>query len=216
MIESSHKEFLDALLVGNRSKCSEIVGNLFNKNIPVPIEDIYESVIKKTLYVIGEMWESGKISVATEHLASAIVEAILNELYIKVISTKRINKTAVVSCVEQEYHQVGIKMVADVFEINGWNAFFLGANTPANELVKFITEIQPDVVALSLSIYANLLNLETMLEAIRKEFPTLIIIVGGQAFRHGGREVLIKYQNVIYLADLYGVESFLKSSILSH
>jgi hypothetical protein len=38
------------------------------------------------------MWESGKISVATEHFASAIVEALLNTLYSRIISNLKLIK----------------------------------------------------------------------------------------------------------------------------
>lgn len=210
MIDNSiHKEFLNFLIAGNRSKSSEVVFNLLINGVAV--EDIYENVIKKALYDIGGMWECGKISVATEHLASAVVETILNELYLKVISNNRINKTVVAACVEKEFHQIGIKMVADVFEMNGWNAFFLGANVPTNDLISFIGDVNPDLIALSLTFCSNLLKIETIIQSLRGVFPELLILVGGQAFRYGGCENLIKYKNVVYLSDLYKVKLLLEN-----
>ena len=208
LVQITHKEFLNALLSGNRSKCSDLANNYLNNGIS--IEVLYETIIKKALYEVGELWEYNKISVATEHLASAIVEGILNELYIKIISTDKINRTVIVACVENEYHQIGIKMISDVFEMNGWNAYFLGANTPTNELISFSKTIKPDIFAISLSIYFHLPILEKMIPDIRKEFPELPILVGGQAFRIGGQEVLLKYENVIYLPDLISTELFIK------
>ena len=148
---------------------------------------------------------------ATEHLASAIVEAILNELYFKVISKKKINKTVIVACVEKEFHQIGIKMVSDVFEMNGWNTHFLGANTPTTELISFAKTIKPDILAVSLSLYFHLPILENMIQMIRKDFPDLLILVGGQAFRNGGQDVLLKYNNVIYQPDLNSTDLFIKT-----
>lgn len=204
----SHKDFFDALMVGDRKGSSKIVKELLQQNASV--HHIYENVIKMALYDIGLLWEYGKISVATEHLASAIVESLLNELYSDIISADRINRTAVVSCVENEYHQIGIKMVGDVFEMNGWNALFLGANTPTKELIKFIDTIKPDVLALSLSLYFNLPVLEGMIRDIRSEFPELPVFAGGQAFLRGGIDVLEKYPNVIYRPDLNGLELEIK------
>jgi methanogenic corrinoid protein MtbC1 len=155
------------------------------------------------------MWESGEISVATEHLASAIIEAELNTLYSNVLVEKSINKTVVVACVEKEYHQIGAKMVADVFELNGWNTYYLGSNMPGNELIDFIKSVNPELVALSLSIYFNLTTLEKLLHSLQTEFPDLHILVGGQAFQHGGKEVLANYRNTSYLPDLYTLESYL-------
>lgn len=212
MIKYSQKEFLAALLEGDRQKCSGIVSRLHRSN--VSLEDVYEMVIKKALYDIGEMWEEGKISVAAEHLASAIVESVLNDLYMEIISGKRISKSAVLACVENESHQVGIRMVADIFEINGWNTFFLGANTPTTDLVKFVGEVRPDIVALSLSNFGNIRNLENVLETVGKEFPNQKIIVGGHAFLNDRQEMLIKRQKMNYLSDLYSVGIFLKTSCL--
>ena len=209
LVQITHKEFLNALLSGNRSKCSDLANNYLNNGIS--IEVLYETIIKKALYEVGELWEYNKISVATEHLASAIVEGILNELYIKIISSDKINRTVIVACVENEYHQIGIKMISDVFEMNGWNAYFLGANTPTNELISFSKTIKPDIFAISLSIYFHLPILEKMIPIIRKEFPELPILVGGQAFRHEGQDVLLKYENVIYKPDLNSTELFIKN-----
>ena len=208
-----HQSFLEALLAGNRKEASRIIHDEVHQN-GKGVQEIYETIIKKALYDIGEMWERGEISVATEHLASAIVEAVLNELYYKVISSDASNDhTVVVSCVENEYHQVGSKMVADVFEMNGWNTHFLGANTPTVELKRFLNNMKPDYLALSVSIYFHLPMLEKMIKEIRGSWSDLKILAGGQAFRHGGVDVLEKYPNVSYLSDLTSLDAFLKNEV---
>jgi MerR family transcriptional regulator, light-induced transcriptional regulator len=209
MVQVTYKEFLSALLSGKRSRCSELANNYINDG--GSIKELYENIIKKALYEVGELWEYNKISVATEHLASAIVEGLLNELYSRVISGNRLNKTVIVSCVENEYHQVGIKMISDVFEMNGWNSYFLGANTPTNELIAYAKDIKPDIFAVSLSIYFHLPLLEELIQKIRKEFPSMPILVGGQAFSRGGQDVLLNYDNVIYKPDLYSTEMYIKN-----
>ena len=60
--------------------------DLIRRQRLVSIKIIYEKLFKISLYKIGELWEYNKISVATEHLASAIVESILNENYLQIIS----------------------------------------------------------------------------------------------------------------------------------
>ncbi|PLX01393.1 MAG: hypothetical protein C0594_13235 [Marinilabiliales bacterium] len=140
-----------------------------------------------------------------------MVEAILNEFYSKIISQEKNNKRVIVACVENEFHQIGIKMISDIFEMNGWSAHFLGSNTPTNELISFTKTIMPDMLAISLSLYFHLPFLENMLQMIRKEFPTLTVLVGGQAFRHGGKDVLLKYENVFYKPDLNSTELFIKN-----
>ena len=205
----TQKEFLDLLISGNHLKCSKLMHSFVSKNIPVT--EMYENILKKSLYDVGELWEYNKISVATEHLASAIVEAILNELYYIIISKEKNSKNVIVTCVENEFHQIGIKMVSDVFEMNGWNTHFLGANTPTNDLIDLAKIVKPDFLAISLSIYFHLPVLENMIQSIQKVFPILPILVGGQAFRHGGQDVLQKYNNVFYQPDLNSTDSFIKN-----
>lgn len=126
-----NSEFLESLLSGNHSVCSRIVNNYLDNKIS--IEELYENIIKKSMYEVGAMWEDNRIGVATEHLAPSIVERILNEVYEKVIPDKALNKKALVACVENEYHQIGIKMISDVFEMNGWTSHFFGASTSNEE-----------------------------------------------------------------------------------
>lgn len=205
---SENSKFLNSLITGNRLKCFDFIGNLLSNNVAV--EDIYEDHIRKALYDIGEMWEYGKISVASEHLATMIVEAILNELYLKVITDNKVNKKVITACGENEFHQVGIKMVTHIFEMSGWNTFFLGANMRTTDLIKFISDVKPDLIAISVSIDFYLPNLENMLDSIRENFSDLPVMVGGQAFRHGGQDILMEYKNATYFSDLYRIEQFLR------
>jgi len=208
-VKYTHKEFLNLLISGNRAQCSEFAQNYMNDIDS--IKELYEKILKASLYEVGDLWEYNKISVATEHLASAIVEAILNEFYNKIISKEKINKTVIVACTENEFHQIGIKMISDIFELNGWNSHFLGANTKTDELISFSKIINPNLVAISLSIYFHLPVLENMIQKIRKEFPNLPILVGGQAFLQGGQDTLLKYENVVYKPDLLSTDEFIKS-----
>ncbi len=118
--------FLNALLSGDRAVGANVVHELMQQG--VSIYDIYENYIKSALYRVGELWEYNKITVAQEHLATSVSEAIMNELFSDIISHKRVKKKAMVASVEGEQHQVGAKMVADIFEMNGWDSYFLGAN----------------------------------------------------------------------------------------
>lgn len=206
--DPDNRDFLRSLLAGNRGECSRIIHDHLNNQLSIP--DVYEKVIRNSLYEIGELWELNKISVATEHLASAIVESILNELYLTIMHNDNSKKRVVVACVENEFHQIGIKMVSDVFEMNGWNSFFLGANTPTIELISFVEFIKPFMLAISLSIYSYIPILERMIQKIRDDMPELTILVGGQAFQRGGQDMIANYPNVFYLPDLNSIDSFIK------
>lgn len=207
------KTFLSAILAGDRNRGSAIITELSDRGCTV--EDIYEKVIRDSLYKVGDLWESGQISVASEHLASAIVESVLNEQYSRIISQIKTNKTVVAASVENEVHQIGLKMVSDIFEMSGFNVHYLGANNPLEDLVSFIDTVKPNILAVSVSINYHLNSLEKLIETIRAKYPNLIIITGGQGLIDNNKEIIKKYPNIMYIKDLYALEEFLKKSEVS-
>ncbi len=208
MIENeTYNNYFNNLIKGAKNECVATLDELLNKNVPV--EKIYTQLFQRALYQVGEYWEMNKISVATEHMATAITENLMIRVQPQLFSTPRTGKKAVIACVANEYHQVGAKMVADIFELNGWDGYFIGANTPTVELIRFLESKNPDLMGLSLSIYYNLPELKNTLADIRQHFPDLSVMVGGQAFRWGGIEIIQKYSNVVYLSSVEDLRKFI-------
>nr|WP_320118865.1 B12-binding domain-containing protein [uncultured Marinifilum sp.] len=203
------KQYLNALLAGKRSSAQQYCLEFIKEGYT--IKTLYEQVMKPALYEVGKLWEQNKISVASEHLATAISEGILNTLYNDIIPEQYSGKKVVLACVEKEEHQVGIKMVADVFEMNQWESFFLGTGFPVSELIKFIGKIQPDMIAISLSVYFNFANLEQMLKELQNSFPRTKILIGGQALLHLKEEYFSKWNNICYISDLNALDKHLKN-----
>jgi len=177
------KRYISCLIKGNREFCEDIVMSLLDRD--VPIRDIYVGLFTKSLYTVGDLWQSDKISVAQEHLATSITESLFSIVYPRLFSQMRpaYTKKAIVSCVTNEYHQVGCKIVADIMETNGVNSLFLGANTPVKDLFDMVLAEKPDILAVSVSIRSNLDGLLAIIERIKANgFGRLEVIAGGQAF----------------------------------
>ncbi len=202
-------EFLHALLNGKNKQCTILMQSYLDKKIS--IQQLYENIFKFALYDVGELWEYNKISVATEHMASAIVETLMNQLYPKIVSNFTEEKTVITSCVKNEMHQIGIRMISDIFEMNGWNALYLGSDTPDHELIRFVKEQKPNVFAISASLSFNIPNVVSLVDEIHKHFPDLLILVGGQAFNHGFENIFKNRKNVIIKSDIKSIELFIKN-----
>lgn len=200
--------YFNALLKGDRATCTRIVKDLLEHGIEV--RALYRELFEQTLYQVGTLWETNKISVAREHLVTAITENLLNLVYPHLFTSRPATKKVVISCAANEHHQIGGKMVADIFEMYGWDSYFLGANTPVDQMMDFIQEIRPDVVGLSLSIYVNLPSLKQGIEALNADFPNLDILVGGQAFKWGEISSLNRYNNLRYMDSLDDLEKELE------
>jgi hypothetical protein len=77
--------------------------------------------------------------------------------------------------------------------------------------MKLLEEKQPDVLALSVSFYMNIVRLKTTIDEVQEKYPDLEIIVGGRAFQNEKPEFLANYNNVIFISSLKGLEEFIKS-----
>jgi methanogenic corrinoid protein MtbC1 len=181
LTESVRASFLADLLRGDPSACRRWVRHLLDGGVPIKV--LYESLFQPSLYEVGTLWERNLVSVATEHMATALVERLMGELYPRVISGSRVDRSAVVASVENELHQIGGKMAADIFEMNGWDCHYLGADTPLDDLVAFAAERSPDVIGLSFSVGHHWADLERSLRRLASKFPALPILVGGQGLR---------------------------------
>jgi hypothetical protein len=62
------------------------------------------------------------------------------------------------------------------------------------------------------SVHRNLANLLKALDLLSENCSNLRILVGGQAFRHGGSEILTQYPNVRYVPSLDELELLLQAS----
>jgi len=206
--EKTYRDYLKALLAGRRLACRDMVQLLIDADIDLKV--LYTELFQRSLYEVGALWETNRITVANEHLATAITESLLSLAYPRLFATERTGRKAVISCSANEYHQVGGKMVADIFELNGWDGHFLGANTPADAMPAFIHEVQPDVVGLSLSLPSNIEHLKRAIETIRSDFPKVDLLVGGQAFRWGIRDAVKQSNGTEYISSLADLERKIK------
>lgn len=188
------------LIEGNRAECSKIVKELLEAD--VPILNLYEDLFRKSLHNVGKLWEYNQISVAIEHMATSITESLINMTYPYMFRQEKNGKRAIVACVPGEYHQIGSRMVADFFEIYGWDSYYIGGNTPKTDLFDLIEEKNPTILAMSISIFFNMHTLIDLIAQINYKFPNQKIIAGGQAFKHGGFDSFSGFKNVHIISDI--------------
>ncbi len=187
-INSVYDEYKSNLLAGNREVCINITQRLLDLNIPV--KDLYLGLFQRSLYEVGDLWAAKKISVAIEHVCTSITEGLISLTYPKIFKGKNNGKKVVVACTPGENHQVGAKLVADYFELHGWNSYFVGANTPYFTLAEYLTVNTPDLLAVSMSVDFHFGSLNELLKNVSSDFPDLKVIIGGAGFNEFVNEVL--------------------------
>jgi methanogenic corrinoid protein MtbC1 len=176
--------YLDLLLKGERHKASQMI--LAAAEDGIPIRDIYLEVFQTAQREIGRLWYTGEISVAHEHYASATTQFIMAQLYPYVLSSGKNNRRLVSACAQGELHEIGLRIVTDFFEIEGWDTYYLGANQPVTGVVQVLEEFQTDVLAISASMIFHRRYVSQVIEGVKAAFPqdSIKIIVGGNLFNH--------------------------------
>lgn len=197
--------FLEALMAGRKAECRKIVAVLMDDKVsPVAL---YVELFSQALYEIGSRWERGELSVATEHLATCIIEDLLGIVFARQTPLLA-GKKAVVFCGLEELHQVGARMVADTLESMGWDVAFLGANTPVADLLDFVARREPDLVAVSVTLERHLEDALRVLENLARQRPHLTLLAGGQAVCRQ-RHRLAECPGVLVLETLYDLKEVL-------
>ncbi len=176
------KNYLDALFKGERKNASLMILEAVEKG--VSIQEIYVHVFQRTQYEIGRLWQSNKISVAQEHYCTAATQLIMSQLYPYLFSTEKNGYQVVTTSVSGDLHEIGARMVADFFEIEGWDTYYLGANTPTESIIKFLTEEEPHLLGISATLTSHVSMVETLIKEIRKTNvgKRIKILVGGRPF----------------------------------
>jgi methanogenic corrinoid protein MtbC1 len=206
-IKQSHfLAFYNALVDGDKDGCANVVQSLIEEG--VNLKDIYVELFQKSLYRIGKLWDDNKLSIPEEHMATRIVEYLINRF--APVGKSNSDKKVVVACIDKEFHEIGAKMVSNIFELNGWKSYYLGASVPNKEILKFVKRIDPDIIALSWSLYLNLGRFLEVLDHLTRFFPTKKILIGGQALSENSNNILKKYKNIEYIESLDSLESYLK------
>jgi methanogenic corrinoid protein MtbC1 len=182
-VSSVASAYLAAVLVGDRRRAMEVVDEARDSGLG--LRSLYVEVFQPALREVGRLWQENRITVADEHLATAITQAAMSRLYGELFAPHPgPPRLLIAACTESERHEVGLRMVCDLLEMEGWDTLFLGATVPTEQLVKMILEQKPDVVALSAALAHHLPHLAETIRTIRAATGASapIIAVGGRPF----------------------------------
>ncbi len=178
------RAYLAALLASDRTGAHRIVIEALDNGLS--IRDLYISVFQPVQYEVGRLWLLNKVSIAEEHFCTAATQAIMADLYPQIISSRRIGKTLVAACIGTELHEIGVRMVADFFEMEGWDTYYLGAGVNYGQVMSAIQTYKPHLLALSVTMTYHVPEVREIITAIRTNLSDRVppIMVGGLPFNN--------------------------------
>lgn len=176
--------YLAALLRGNRREALDVITRALEEG--AKLRDIYRKVIEPAQQEIGRLWQLNQISVAQEHYCTAATQQIMTQLYSHVFGGEKKEKRAVSMCVGGELHEVGLRIVTDLLELDGWQTWYLGANTPPAAAAQLCVEQRADALLISATLPPHLPEVAEVIRQVRArpQLEEMKILVGGRAFRN--------------------------------
>jgi methanogenic corrinoid protein MtbC1 len=181
-LEQVAHAYLDALLQGNRQPACKLILDLAKSD--TPIQSIYLDIFQPCQREIGRLWQTNKITVAQEHYCTAATQLIMAQLYPYIFASERIGRSMVATSVSGELHEMGIRMVSDFFEMEGWDTFYLGASTPATSVLRALEERKAELLAISATIGFHIRPVAELIAQVRasESCRHVKILVGGNPF----------------------------------
>lgn len=177
------KRYLELLLKGDRRQAAQMILDAVAEG--VAIKDLYLHVFQKTQYEIGRLWQMNMISVAQEHFCTAATQLIMSQLYPHIFSHTRRDARLVVACIGGDLHELGVRIVADFFEMEGWDTYYLGANMPTDGVINSVVEHDAHILGISATMTFHVQAVADSIAALRQrpECAHVKIMVGGYPFK---------------------------------
>lgn len=181
-INDKRSAYLQAVLSADRRAALTVVELALRTSGPA---SVYVDVIATAMHEVGRLWQSNRISVAREHIATAVTQYVLAQIYSQQSPSDRKRGKAVVSGMQGEFHQLGAHMAADILDFDGWDVRFLGTNMPHDGIVAAVEEHEATVVGLSATMLFSTPKLGALINDIKKRLPSTRVLVGGSLVFNG-------------------------------
>jgi len=143
------------------------------------ILEFYDKIIKHILYDVGDLWRRDELMIGTEHVVSNRLLGIISELNKNQTRKKKRSKLLICNP-SGERHNIVCNMLESILTDRGYNVYNISPSTPSKDVIKYVTNINPDMVMVSITLPANLQSGINLVKNISKDYNKPIV-VGGQA-----------------------------------
>ncbi len=152
----------------------------------ISVPDLYTQVLGPLMTDIGNRWQEGCTKVWEEHYTTNTIRNLVDSLAPEVMdaaaSVPSLGKRVLMACPPGEQHDLGMRMLADRFRLAGWDVYYLGADTPVDEIIDAACTLKVALLVLSASTHFNRVLLRDVASRLRTGLPGVQLAVGGPAF----------------------------------
>ena len=174
---AAYDSYLTALATGDRPAAVALAGELLAYGVSG--RALVLDLVCPAQEEVGRRWQANEWTVAREHAATAISEAVLDVVAAGCPGSGELG-SVLVACAETEWHSLAARAVAEVVRIAGWRTTFLGPSSRPGILAQHLHDLGPDALALSCSRASALPRARRVIEAARE--AGVPVLVGGRGF----------------------------------
>ena len=155
----------------------------------------YERLLAPVMHKVGELWNVGKLDVATEHVCSNAAHTLVKIINERVSRNPVANRKAlkILICTpEGEYHSLGCMVIESFLRSKGHSVSNIAPSVPSDAIIAFASKFSPDLIMISITLGNNIGAANKLINKIlesRINVPP--ILVGGI----GIESITIKSQN---------------------
>lgn len=184
-IEALVTEYVAALRQGDADRAKRLLLEPIEAG-SLSVEVALEEILFGALREIGRLWHLNDATVAEEHFVSVTTGDLLSRIVLAAPKKPSNGKTVVLAMVEGDSHDLGIRTVAALFEIDGWRTVCLGHDVPAVDLLRFCERIDADLVVLGATLNTHREAVARTVRTLRTAGRRIPVLLGGAAFREAG------------------------------
>lgn len=201
------RELAELFLAGEDEKAMDAVLEYLKNHSH---NELYHDLLTPAMYLIGDWWQENIISVADEHLATAICDFVVSAAELKRKPADGIQRKVMVLGPEGEDHYIGLKMVSSLFKEHGWQVQYMGPNLPLDAALESARKWQPDVIAMSAALAYRLPALKAYSQAFQELDFKPSILIGGRAIASADISK-IRTEGTLVVKDLPQLKNWLQT-----
>jgi MerR family transcriptional regulator, light-induced transcriptional regulator len=170
-----------ALQATRRLDAVELQAVLEQAAVTLGVPVFIDEVVAPAVVRVGHGWAEGTVSVAQEHMATAVFRQVLGWLF-RVYEVRSTAPRLVVATPPSELHELGALMVAASAAAEGWGVTYLGPDLPIADLVSAASQTGARAVAISAVHQPEGTDLLATLREMRAGLSARVpLLVGGAA-----------------------------------
>lgn len=145
------------------------------------VPQFVEVIAPALMRAVGDRWVTGQLSIAHEHLASAVVIAIVMET-VRAVPPLPAAPRVVVATPAGEHHSIGAALAAAAASLQGWSVVYLGANIPHADIGAAAFSTEAGAVVLSITYVEDRSRALAEIRALRRSLSEAVpLLIGGAA-----------------------------------